>query len=226
MSQNIFQVEGIVLQSFPFKEYDHILTLFTPQGLLKFFAKGKKQYNPLISPLTRGEYFFSQGRNDLHRLCEGSILSQNIKIRDSYENLKTAFFLIDALLRSQWPGKAAPQLYHLFSLFLQQIPEAKDPMSLGIAFLIKIVKHEGILQTASTCSLCEKEAAYRYGGESFCEVHADNEAFLFLPEEEALLLKIAGCLSMQILTEESYPPAFLEKIKTLFAQCFMIPKQV
>lgn len=220
MSQNIFQVEGIILQSLPFKEYDRILTLFTPQGILKLFAKGKKQFNPLISPLTRGDYFFIQGRNELHKLCEGSIISQNIKIRDSYENLNTAFFIIDALLRSQWPGKAAPQLYHLFSLFLQHIPKAKDPESLKVVFLIKIMKHEGILQTGSTCSVCEKGAAYRYGGESFCAQHAEKEACFFLPDEEALLLKIAGCLSMEQLTTESYLSAFLEKIITLFAQCF------
>lgn len=220
VSQNISKIEGIVLQSLPFKEYDQILTLFTPRGILKLYAKGKKQYNPLLSPLTQAEYLFIPGRNELHRFYEGSMISQNLKIRDTYENLESAFFLVDALLRSQWPGKSDPQLYYLFRLFLQQIPESHHPQSLIIAFLIKIMKQEGILQTQSICSVCEKMGSYRYAGESFCTTHATKEACLFSLEEETLLLKIAACLSMQQLSSERAEPLFLEKVKKLFKQCF------
>lgn len=213
------QIEAIVLHAFPFKEYDRILTLLSPQGLLKLFVKCKKRdylhFAALCSPLTHAEFHYRPGRKDLHTLSEGTILTQHIHIRERYETLKAAEGMVQALLRSQWPGKAVPKLYLLFLLFLDQLPSSKDPGTLATIFLLKILKHEGLLQ------LCTPAATYRFGGERFSSRReAPLGAHSFSEKEEGQLSELALSRSLVSIAEQSLPPEFREKIATLFDQAF------
>lgn len=219
-----FQTEGVVLQTFPFKEYDRILTLFTPGGLLKLFVKGRKQnflqQSALTAPLTIGEYFYIQGRSDLHRFRDGTIFHQNMRIRDNLEALQTANKLIQTILSSQWPGKPSPHLYILFRHFLQKISETEHPQRLIAAFLLKTLKHEGILQLQNICSICQGFTSYRLGGECYCEEHASPQAIFFTSPEEELLQKLATSRSFEEIVSLSRTSELEENIETLFKQAF------
>lgn len=208
------QTEAIVLTALPFKEYDRILTLFAPQGLLKLFVKSTKrsylQNAALTSPLTCGEFHYTQGRNELHRFREGRIYHQNLHIRGRLESLTAAEQMIHALLKSQLPHKAAPQLYHLFRLFLLRLPEFEDPKKLTTLFLLKILKHEGILQLTES-------PRYRYGGECFSTEEAPLGAITLSVEEENLVTELA---TSRHLKEILLPKDFARKITTLFDQAF------
>jgi DNA repair protein RecO (recombination protein O) len=211
-------VHAVVLRASPFKEYDRILTLFSPLGLMKLFVKGKKKqwlhYAALTSPLTEAEFHYTQGKKDLHRLTEGAILKQNLRIRERFESLVAAERMVQALLDSQWPGKAAPKLYQLFSLFLEHLPSGQDPSSLSSAFLLKIMRHEGLLQLPTEITACSRYAGERYASE------APKGCHFFESEEETLLTELALCRSMNQISRLSISPNFVLKIECLFSQTF------
>ncbi|MFC2049265.1 DNA repair protein RecO [Chlamydiota bacterium] len=222
MSASTHQAEGIVLQTTPFKDYDRILTLFSPHGLLKFFVKiSKRDYlhsAALTSPWTHIELHYTAGRKDLHRMTEGTILAQNLKLRDRFETLTAADTMVQALLRSQWQGKPAPKLYILFRLFLEHLPTCENPQAGATAFLIKILSHEGLLQLSS--ELSSPQPTSRYGGEQYPPSHAPPGSIPFSSAEEALLSQLALSRSLSHITALTLPADFQTKIATLFSQVF------
>lgn len=143
------EIEGLVLQAIPFKEKDHIVTLFTPQALLKLFVKGKQRVDAklsaLITPFTIAEYTCQETKSDLYRFLEGKILDQNLRLREKLSFYETAQQLLRILLTSQWPGKPSLALYILTVQFLKRIPQTEKPEQLIAPFLLKLLKHEGIL---------------------------------------------------------------------------------
>lgn len=151
MSIDTFHAEAIVLAAFPFKEHDTIVTLFSKEkGLLKLFVKGTRTpsylKNVLTSPLTVGEYAYSPGKGDLGRFIEGAVIEQHLELRSTFEVLQTAVRLVDVILRSQLPEKRAPALYELLLAFLKKLPEVGCHETFYTAFLLKVLKHEGILE--------------------------------------------------------------------------------
>jgi len=212
-------VRAVVLRAFPFKDYDRILTLFSPFGLIKLFVKSKKRewlhYAALTSPLTEAEFHYTQGKKELHRFTEGAILKQNIRIRDRYENLLAAEKMVQALLNSQWPGRTAPKLYQLFSLFLEILPDSADPLTLSTIFLLKTMRHEGLLQLSADLSACS-----RYAGERYSTKEAPFGSLTLSSEEEALFTELALCRSLGQISACSVPKEFIEKMECLFSQTF------
>ncbi|MFZ0564770.1 MAG: DNA repair protein RecO [Chlamydiales bacterium] len=220
----VLKTEGIVLQSTLFKDYDYIVQLFTPEGLLKLFMKGKKRFqnHALISPLNVGEYLFTQGKSDLFRFHDGTVLKQNLRIRERLEALETAGKLIYAVLRSQWPPRAAPELYFLFRLLLEKIPTLKCSQPLIPLFLLKVLKHEGVLQLTNHCSACGNPANYRFGGACYCQNHAPQQAISFTSQEEEQLQQIANSRSLKEVASLKVADHFFSHIETLFKHVFIV----
>ncbi len=219
------QVEGVVLSTLPFRDYDRIVTLFTFQeGILKLFVKGTKrsliELIPLTTPFTAAEYLYTPRHSNLGRFHEGKLLQQHLALRDRFSSLEAAEQLSQALLASQIPGKPAPALYKLFRLILEQLSSIPVPYGLVAAFYLKILKHEGLFQAQPSCSICSTplQNSFRYQGECFCLQDAPREALSLSAEEETLLLTLAHTRSLATLMTISLPIAFLEKIKTLFHQ--------
>lgn len=216
----ILKTEGIVLQSIAFKEYDRILTLFTPLGLLKIFARIHKhsylQLSALTSPLTRAEFCYVKGSKELHRLREGSLLNQHLRIRETYESLQAAHTMLRALYASQFPGKTSPDLYSLFSLFLELLPEVKNPQALESVFLLKILKHEGVLELQSPIT-----ASFRFAGERYLNKQdAPEGAIELTEEEETQLVEFSLCRSRLQLIHFSIDSSLQQKIAGLFKQTY------
>ncbi len=212
------QVEAIVLQVTPFKDYDRILTLFSPLGILKMFVRIRKKeylhFSALTSPLTQAEWHYLSGRKELHRLTEGTILSQHLGLRERYETLLAADSCLQALLASQWQGKPAPKLYLLFRHFLDHLPKSATPQNCVTLFLIKILVHEGMLQ------LSAPQTSRRYGGEQYSPSSAPPGSIPFSEEEEALLVQLAHCRSLAQTDSYAIPEQFQTKISTIFKQIF------
>lgn len=165
--------------------------------------------------MTLAEFHYTSGRKDLHRLFEGSILKQHVRIRDRYETLSAAENMIQALLRSQWAGKPAPKLFQLFTLFIEHLPASQIPSCLSTAFLLKILKHEGILHLCTPL-----EASFRFAGERYPQPEAPPGALLFTAEEEEWLAILALARSFVTIDSQPLSPEFQKKIETLFSQAF------
>jgi DNA repair protein RecO (recombination protein O) len=151
MERPALECEAIVLDAIAFKEDDCIVTIFSKErGLLKLFVKGKKTplylKNALCSPLTVGNFTFLSGKGELGHFLEGAIVEQFLEVRSHFEQLQTALRCLEAILRSQLPEKAAPSLYMLLLSFLEKLPFALCLETYFTAFLLKLLRHEGLLE--------------------------------------------------------------------------------
>ncbi|MCH9627346.1 MAG: DNA repair protein RecO [Chlamydiales bacterium] len=158
------------------------------------------------------------GRGDLHRFRDGTIHQQNLRLRERYENIEAAGTCVQAILKSQWPGKPAPHLYNLFHYFLKKIPEVERPLDLATIFLTKTLKHEGLLQQTESCAFCDKKPTHRFGGERVCSIHAGTSALQLIEQEERLFMRIAEGRSLTELLE--HPIKINSQIAQLFEQAF------
>ena len=146
------EIEGLVLASIPFSEYDRIVTLFTPKAMLKLFVRGRRRldahHQALISPFTIATYTYTPKKSDLHRFVEGKVLHQNLKLRDRLDSFEAAQKIVQTIYETQWQNKEVSALFLLTKKFLLEIPQSERPKSLVAPFLIKLLKHEGILNPA------------------------------------------------------------------------------
>lgn len=141
-------VEGIVLSSIPFQERSRIITLFTTEGMLKCLVKRGVRLDriALATPLTRGHYLLRARKSMLYELIDGTSLDAYLELRSSLARLHQAAYMGRALLHTQWPDKPVPLLYALFQQFLQVlVSDHREQTSWHIYFLIKLLKHEGLL---------------------------------------------------------------------------------
>lgn len=217
------KITGIVLKSLVYKENDKIVTFFSAEkGVVTFYLKGGKTFTALqtafSTPFTVAEIFYNQGKSDMLRFSEGSILNQNLDLRSSFEVLQTATRCLEVIIKSQMPEKAAKPLYDLFLLFLERLPKIEALDTVFATFILKVMLHEGILQVHPKCSRCELAPSFRYGGSRFCKEHTPLSSYPFDADEEAILAHLARVRLFDEIAKTSLPSNFLQKVEALFEQ--------
>src|SRR5216683_2554390 len=108
------RVEGIVLRSTIHKENHRIITLFTQEaGLISLMVKSVKTPERLVllTPFSQIEVFFRKKLSDLYLLKDGSLIADNLFLREKWDYLETAGKMAQIILHSQMPGKPSPLLY-------------------------------------------------------------------------------------------------------------------
>lgn len=146
--------EGVVLKSIDFRDRQKIITLFTPtRGLISLIVKGitakKNHLLTLTSPFTVAEYHINIRRSELFTLVDGTPLQTNYALRANLGHLQSASLLVKALLTSQLPEKAAPDLYLLTITYLKALPQFTNSTPLTASYHLKLLKHDGHLDPAS-----------------------------------------------------------------------------
>jgi hypothetical protein len=142
------RVDGIVLRTTLYKETHRIITLFTAEaGLISFMAKRVKtpEKMVLLSPFSQIEVIYRKKLSDLYLFKDGSLITDNLFLREKWDYLETAGKMAQIILHSQLPGKPAPLLYALFTACLKQIPHFEEPTCLLLLFYLKLLTHEGLL---------------------------------------------------------------------------------
>src|SRR5579862_3366288 len=143
------KTEGIVLRSQDYNERHRIITLFSPLGLISLIVKNISRKNAslltLTTPFSHGEYLYSQGRSDLFKYHDGSLLDDHLGLRQNLKSLQAAGVLANAILTSQMAGKPAPALFALYKSYHKQVCHFDDPSPLIASFILKLLKHEGLL---------------------------------------------------------------------------------
>ncbi len=189
------KTEGIVLRSQDYNERHRIITLFSPLGLISLIVKNISRKNArlltLTTPFSHGEYLYSEGRSDLFKYHDGSLLDDHLDLRQNLKSLQTAGALANAILASQMAGKPAPALFALYKTYHKQVCNFDDPAPLVASFTLKLLKHEGLLSLSSDCAKCEIISAhFLHQGESFCSQHAEPDAMPFSAAEWEMLLAL------------------------------------
>jgi hypothetical protein len=140
------RAEGIVLKAINHKDQERIITLFTRQhGLMSLIVKRIKNYMMLTTPLCHAEFIYTKGRSELYRFQDGTVIDGLIQLRNHLRHLQAAGDMVQAILQSQLPGKPSPKLYELLLACLKALPEFPDPLSLTLAFRLKLLAHEGVI---------------------------------------------------------------------------------
>ncbi|MDN3508446.1 MAG: DNA repair protein RecO [Candidatus Neptunochlamydia sp.] len=217
------KTEGIVLKAVPFKENDRILSLFTPdQGVISLYVRRLSKKKPALMNLTtppcRGEYLFRKGRSDLYRFIDGTILDLHLPLRRSYHHLEYAGKMLQAILKSQMPGKSAKNLYHFLASYLKKLSEASFPETLWASFALKLLKYEGLLAVDETCLSCEKNTASHISeGESRCEKCAAPLSLSFSSLDWKTLQVLSHVRSFDPILKVELPSSLIQEIDTLFS---------
>ncbi|MFY7842539.1 MAG: DNA repair protein RecO [Rhabdochlamydiaceae bacterium] len=146
--KNLLHTEGIVLNSFDYKEKERIVSLFTEKyGLLNLIIKrlsAQKSEGLMLSDLfSCGDFWIIKTKSGLYQLYQASIINDHGFLRKKFIYLKTAGGMGQAILASQWPEKPTPELYFLFKRYLLQIDRLENEKALLASFYLKLLFHEG-----------------------------------------------------------------------------------
>ncbi|ANH78390.1 DNA repair protein RecO [Candidatus Chlamydia sanziniae] len=214
-------VSGVVLESQPLGKNHLRTTLFSPGGLITFFAKHGQtllcSHREALIPVSLGSYTLNSSPTKLRSLAHAEIRNNFIEIKRAYPLLEASGKMIRALLISQWREKPSPKLFSLFLNFLHRLPQSKNPRFFSAIFILKLLQHEGILDLSPTCSLCKKNLSngpcYRYQGQKLCKNHAHTEAIVMEKEEEQVLHAIVHAKQFyELLKLTDFPIAIADKI--------------
>jgi DNA repair protein RecO (recombination protein O) len=216
--------EGIVLQATPHQDRHHLITIFTPaSGLLRLFVRGshrsRRYSHAIVTPLTRAEFVYASRQQGLPYLYDATVIDVHDTLRSDYQHLQLACQLLQIISQSQMPSKPAPALYQLLLMYLAYIPQMRDPQAFLSSFLLKILKHEGLLAARAHCSHCENSldnGGYLSRGEITCRQHADAYAFELTGDELLQLYQLMSIRRLVAIESLAVPPSLQNKIKQLF----------
>jgi DNA repair protein RecO (recombination protein O) len=219
----IQRIEGIIFQVLNFQEKDQIIKVFTAEhGLIKLFVKNAHSKHLVSSPLTRAEFIYLEGKTDLWKCQDISLLNFHLFLRQDLRFLQTAFDFISVIQLSQPEQKAVPDLYTLFLRYLEKIPFISSLDLLVSSFRLKILKYEGLFGLQSNCSVCEAplKAHHVFEGEAFCPRHASPTSIIFSEEEFMQVNLLAHCRHFTELNTIEMDGILKEKISVYFKASF------
>lgn len=220
--------EGIIVNALPFRNYDCILTLFTPlEGLVKFFVRGaysskKGGGSGITTPLSVVEVTYTRGRGDLYSCIEINVINHHLPLRHNLATLEAACEMLQALFATQQPGKTAPELYQLLLMYLQKLPQVLLPQVISNSFKLKLLRYEGMLAFLSHCSICAELLGdtWIHENEAYCSAHTPSEALSLTKEEREFVEILAFCRDFSFLAKMSISGLLCQKIHKLFDGSF------
>jgi len=186
--------EGLICHALPFQDHDLILTAFTEkEGMVKFFLKKaflRKEWKGALSPLTRVEFIYTQGKGELLSCRDISLLNLHLKLREKLQWLEAALEIVSALRIAFIAPYPAPLVYQLCVRYLEALPFIQDPFPAVSGFRLKILKHEGLF--------------------SF------QNQFIFSEEEQKVVEQLAANRSLSALNAFALTPVLHKKILQFF----------
>ena len=229
MSHSYQQSEGIILRAIPFRDYDHILTLFTPTGVMKLVVYGSRSkrrgVQGLCVPLTKVSIVFRETGGEMYTCQEISLVDPYARLRQELHQLEGACDLLHAVSASQWVGKPAPHLYALLCFFLERIPESHFPASLAVCFRLKLLKHEGLAAFPFVCSACGQvllAEAHTLHAEGWCMAHRPVGSVAWSQKSLELIYRLAVSQSYREICTSEVSPQLQSQVIQLFDDCYEV----
>ncbi|BAE81627.1 conserved hypothetical protein [Chlamydia felis Fe/C-56] len=216
---------AIALKNLPLGKNHCVTTIFSPLGLLSFFAKHGQtlhcDFREALIPLSLGIYSLDYSPPKMRKLISAEVNNPFSEIKSSFPLLQAAGKMGQSILESQWQEKPSQKLFSLFLNFLHRLPESKNPEMFSATFLLKLLQYEGILDLSSTCATCKQhiptQQCYRHKGMKFCLEHGPESAVSIENEEEQILQALVHAKRFQDLLHLSdFPLGFSEKIIHMF----------
>lgn len=215
------KTQCITLQSIPYKERQSIISVYTKdQGIISLIIKGisekKTAFLSLNTPFCLADIIYRKGRSDIYLLHDATILDENLLLRKDLSFINSAYILAKAILDSQMPHKKAYSLYALLDTYLKKIPFTSSQEGLIISFLLKLLKHEGLINLSQKCNLCNETASFIFKGECLCPQHASMHAHDFSMEEFKNMEELSNVKTFSELDNIACSSNLKEKTLNLF----------
>lgn len=196
----ITNLTGLVLKKTDYKASSRLVTLFTKEeGVLLFGIRGISRKNmkllALSSPLTIG-HFQIRSIKGTFSFADGTPTHHFDGIRNNLRALQLSCEVLRAILTSQPPHSSAPLIFDLALFCLTRIDRGEDPDKLLALFLIKLLKHEGLIAPSS--------------------FRLEHSLFDFSTSEQSLILAIMQAKEITAIAWNSFSSSFLDKLRALF----------
>ena len=222
------KTEGIILHSFPIRDYDQVLALYTrDRGLLKVVVKAarskRRGLSSAIAPITKVEIVYKPGREDLHSCREISPLNYHLFLRDDINKLSAACELVKAVRTSQTAENPSPPLYSLLGTFIKRVENTRSLDALSTAFRLKILKHDGLLHFNSACSTCQLalDDHFFFKGEPFCPIHCPSGGVRFAKGEFDTLSHLLSARQFETIESLPLTDGLASDVKRLFEYIYL-----
>lgn len=144
------RTEGIILYVVPYQDRHEIAGVFGPEGKISLIRKwGRGTNKSPLSPLTKCEFVWKEGRGEMGTLQEVHLLDPYLKLRDSLKSLHAAMDCLASIKETQAADHPAERLYLLLVKILEALPHANQKETLLSVFYLKLLLHDGLLPLES-----------------------------------------------------------------------------
>jgi len=212
-------VDGIVLRCTPLRDVSLVCAAYTKElGLVSFVTPKSKAARAAIQPYARLELVLRPAKNgELYRLIDYSPIDAYLPVRETLSRMRAAALCAGALLKSQMAGKPSAPLFTTLCRHIERIAKSTEPGRISAQFLIKLLKHDGLLETPALCWECKQRlgpAAISHAGTLCCSCTKTSYTELSASEYNEL----AALFESRQIIEGAIHPSFLGKLQEIFTQ--------
>lgn len=156
--------QAIVLRRADYRENDRMLTLLSPgMGRVEALCRGCKRVgSPLLSAsefFAMGEYVFYAGKGRM-TVTSCNLTETFYPLRDDYERLKYATYILAVTEAAAQPGERAVELFTLLARSLGRLAYGqRDKGAVTAAFLLHFASVSGYRPRLRHCVRCGREMA-------------------------------------------------------------------
>ena len=160
-------IEGIVINTVDYRDYDKIITVFTKdRGKLQFSARGVRKINSKnrssIDIFIYGEYLLSKGKA-YYILNQGKTIDAFRYLRTDLLKTAVAMTINMFLLNILYENNAQKEIFSLYLWTLKHLEKSRDPRMLLRYFLVKAILFLGHKPPLADCHYCgEKQGSFFY----------------------------------------------------------------
>ena len=156
----LYRDHGVVLRTSKLGETDRIITFLTREnGKVRAVAKGVRRpgskFGARLEPTNNVALQLYRGRN-LDIVTQAETLDTNRSLREDYALLTHAISMLEAVDQVAQERESDPVMYRMLEGALRTLSSEKSPI-VSVAFLWKLLSHEGFHPVLTSCARCELE---------------------------------------------------------------------
>ena len=133
---------AITLKTIPYKENSKILKLFSKDHgiisvIINNLSSKKNNFFKLASVFTISEIDLKKSSSEIFNVKDCDILDENLFLRSNLQYIKTASYMINAILSSYYYKTNSLKIFFLIQNYIKNIPLNQN--ALYLSFLLKIL---------------------------------------------------------------------------------------
>ncbi len=183
MDERKYLAEALVLASFPYKEGDRIVTLFSRErgrqsALAKGACKPKNSLRALCQPPRYCRLALAKSRGSLDIITQGEMLEPFLAIHNDLLNIAYGNYIAELIIAGMPEKKPQPELFPLALAAFTLLELGEDPQLALIFFQLRYLGLLGLSPRLDNCSICSRRL--------------DGGQFLLSPQKGGLICLSCG----------------------------------